>query len=423
MDLYSVTEPDETTLRVSQIPAMSEDNVDQMLVLAERLRSANGGVLDEEVIQAVAEATGAPTEYVRLAVKMRADRERTSPLESIRAQYYTLEPNTRRYVLSGLMASLSALLWALEWRLGSAAGNYGVMTMLATILLAVGIWNLLLSRDQKGAAVNGAILGGGCFGMFAVFSMILQNPVHIPAGAILPISIGAAIGGLALFRILERYRPQLGLKDPAHERQELLQQLVQLQERLKQGEQRVTFLSVDIVGSTRMKEVADVLSVEYTFSEYHRFVERITNRNGGRVHSTAGDGVTCAFENAAAAYSAAKTIQSGLVELNQFRNKVGQPIVLRCGVHTGTVNMPDGTDIKSVNFSHVIDVAANLQKMCPPGGVAVSDSTAVLIPGGQTNIGNQRLDAGHTGATIWSPRSTQVSPVASQVPPPTPSMG
>ena len=36
---------------------MSDDSVDQMLVLAERLREANGGALDESAILAVAEAT------------------------------------------------------------------------------------------------------------------------------------------------------------------------------------------------------------------------------------------------------------------------------------------------------------------------------------------------------------------------------
>ena len=406
MDLYSAPEREGDALRVSPIPALSEDSVDQMLVLAQRLRAANGGLLDEEVIEAVAEATGAPAEYVRLAVKIRADKQRTNPLETVRAQYLTLEPNTRRFVLSGLMSACAALLWALEWRIGSSAGNYGVLTMLATVLIAVGCWNMLQSRDTKGAAINGVILGAGSFAMFAVFSLLLQTPVKIAAAAIIPIGIGSAIGGWLLYRLLERYRPQLGLKDPAKERQELLQQLVQLQDKLKQGEQRVTFLSVDIVGSTRMKEKADVLSVEYTFSEYHRFVERITTRNSGRVHSTAGDGVTCAFENPASAYAAARTIQSGLVELNQFRNKIGEPIVLRCGIHSGTVNMPDGTDIKSVNFSHVIDVAAHVQKVCPPGGIAISDASSLQIPGGIAAVGTERTQVGNVAATIWLPRPT-----------------
>jgi class 3 adenylate cyclase len=406
VDLYSAPEREGDALRVSPIPALSEDSVDQMLVLAQRLRAANGGLLDEEVIEAVAEATGAPAEYVRLAVKIRADKQRTNPLETIRTQYLTLEPNKRRYVLSGLMSTLAALMGALEWKIGSSAGNYGVLTMVATIFIAVGVWNLLLSRDPKGAAINGVIIGGGCFGMFAIFSLILQTPVRIAAPAIIPIVLGSAVGGWLLYRLLERYRPQLGLKDPAKERQELLQQLVQLQDKLKQGEQRVTFLSVDIVGSTRMKERADVLSVEYTFSEYHRFVERITTRNGGRVHSTAGDGVTCAFENPASAYSAARTIQSGLVELNQFRNKIGEPIVLRCGIHSGTVNMPDGTDITSVNFSHVIDVAAHIQKVCPAGGIAISDQSSLQIPGGIAAVGAERTQVGAVGATIWMPRST-----------------
>ena len=69
------------------------------------------------------------------------------------------------------------------------------------------------------------------------------------------------------------------------ERQELLKQLVDIQDKLRSGEQEVSFLSVDIVGSTRMKQMADPLSVEFTFTEYHKFVEMIARRSGDVVAS------------------------------------------------------------------------------------------------------------------------------------------
>ncbi|HJP82015.1 MAG TPA: hypothetical protein VJ835_00795, partial [Fimbriimonadaceae bacterium] len=57
-------------------PEITDDGVQQMLELAERLRSANGGDLDEAAIQAVAEATSAPLEYVRLALRIRGEKKK-----------------------------------------------------------------------------------------------------------------------------------------------------------------------------------------------------------------------------------------------------------------------------------------------------------------------------------------------------------
>jgi len=76
---------------------LSEDGVQQMLILAERLRESSGGVLDDAAILAVSEATGAPPEYVRLAIKLRPQ-EKEGLTDRVRNSFLTLEPATRRYV-------------------------------------------------------------------------------------------------------------------------------------------------------------------------------------------------------------------------------------------------------------------------------------------------------------------------------------
>jgi class 3 adenylate cyclase len=396
---------------------LTEDAVEQMLVLAERLREANGGNLDDDAIQAVAEATGAPIDYVRLAVKVRADRDKKLGVHHLRAQFLTLEPETRRLVGVGLLASLSAILFAVEYRLGPVVSQYGVMTMAALLAISFGAYQTSLSKDAKWAATNAAILGGGTFGMFAIVSMLLQSSVRIFAGALIPILFGSAIVGMILQRFVASRRDVFGLKDPVRERQQLLAQLVELQDKLKSGEKSVTFLSVDIVGSTKMKANADSLAVEYTFGEYQGYVQRITERFGGRVHSTAGDGVTAAFDHPHQAFMAAKAIQTGLFELNTFRNRLGAPIRVRCGVHTGAVVMPDGADITSVNFSHVIDVAATVQKYAPAGGVAVTEASATYLPGGLSAIGSETVEAADCIAAIWLPKTVVVEAPKETTPP------
>ena len=191
-----------------------------------------------------------------------------------------------------------------------------------------------------------------------------------------------------------------------------------LQDKLRTGEQSISFLSLDIVGSTKIKAAADPLSVEFTFTEYHHFVDRIVKQHGGKVHSTAGDGITCAFEHPQQAYMAARQIQSGLVELNAFRNKTGVPLVLRAGVHTGNVVVPPGEDITKVNFAHVIDMSAHIQKVCPPGGIAVSEVSSRLIPGGGATIGQELIESHDIKAFVWKPRA--ITPDLQLAPPPMP---
>ncbi len=400
-------------------PEMTEDSVEQMLALAERLREANGGELDESAIQAVSEATGAPIEYVRLAVKLRAEKEKKTKIGNLRAQFLTLGPETRRYVFSGIGAALGAMFSVVGTRMNqvteSANGSsYSILGMLGILCLGLAAYNISLARDSRTATMSGAIYGGGFYLMSALFSMILQVRAEFSEWMLIPFAVLGAVGAMLLFRLVEANRTKLGLKDPVKDRQDLLRQLVDLQDKLRSGEQSMTFACFDIVGSTRMKQTADALAIEFTFNEYHDFVERISRKYGGRVHSTAGDGIICAFENPSQAFGAAKNIQAGLIELNTFRNKIGTPIVLRAGIHSGNVVAPDAEDVTTVNFAHVIDMASHIQKVCPPGGIAVSSAAAAHLAGGFDAIGPDRARAMDHEAAIWLPKMPTSLPLPSQ---------
>lgn len=395
-----------------------------MLVLAERLRRQNGGVLDESAIQAVAEASGAPVESVRLALKLKEESERGTLLTTVRAQFRTLEPDTRRYVTSGLMATSGAFLTVLESKVSQITqifneSAYGIFSMLGILALMAGLYNMAVARDPKVAAISGGILTGGMMVMHSVFAAVFLVKLTVEPWMLLPVTLGGIAAGVLLQRLFDRNRAKLGLRDPIQERQELLHQLHELREKLHSGEQSMTFLSVDIVGSTRMKKHADPLAVEFTFNEYHQFVERIARKYGGQVHSTAGDGVTCAFDHPQQAYGAARNLQSGLIELNTFRNKLGVPLALRCGIHSGTVLTPDASDVTSLNFAQVIDIAAHLQKISPPGGIAVSEAAANGLIGGMDAVGSARGESEGVKAAIWVPK-TPAPKAASPEPPPLP---
>lgn len=393
----------------------NDESVRQMLLLAERIREQHGGELDDAAIQAVSEACCVPVEYVRVAVTRLPESRKHGPLQSLRSAFLTLEPDVRQYVLSGVLATNFALMGAAEAKTGD---QYGVFMMLELVVLGLALWNVSLAKDARTAGFSGAIFGGLAFAANAIFALIMAIPASINGVWLIPFTIIGALGGVLANRIVGRVRGRLGLKDPVQERQELLRQLHDLQSKLRSGEQSMTFLSLDVVGSTKMKEQADPLSVEFTFTEYHRFVEDAARRYGGRIHSTAGDGVTCAFDHPQQAFGAARYIQAGIIELNTFRNKIGQPLVLRAAVHAGTVMVPPGQDITKINFAHVIDVAAHLQKVSPPGGIAISETAAAYLPGGPASVGDACVEASDVKARVWMPRATPAIPAAA--PPPTP---
>jgi class 3 adenylate cyclase len=395
---------------------MSDDGVQQMLELAERLRASNGGDLDEAAIQAVAEATNAPIEYVRLALRIRGEKKKKNFFGLMKTELRGIDPDVRRYVSSGLVGTGIALSAALQSVL--IRSFEGVLGVVAILLFTLGAYMVATAKDARAAAINGAIISGFGFLMFSIFSAVMPRAGVVEAFTIIPITIGAAIGSVLLNFIVSKNRGRLGLKDPVVERQKLLQQLVDLQTKLKSGEQNVTFLSVDIVGSTQMKALADPLSIEYTFNEYHQFVDRIVRKHGGRIHSTAGDGMTCAFDTSSQAFSAAKNIQAGMIELNTFGNKTGIPLVLRAGIHTGDVVTPKPGDIVSLNFAHVIDMAAHLQKVAPAGGIAVSEDAAKSIPGGSAAVGMDRVEVQGIQGFVWLPKLAATTPTISSPPPP-----
>jgi class 3 adenylate cyclase len=393
---------------------LTDDGVQQMLDLAERLRAANGGELDESAILAVSEATGAPVEYVRLANRLRPEEKKRGFIHRLRSEYLGLDPEVRRNVLGGSLGVMFALASVLSViPRNSFVGLLGVVQILCVTL---GIYLVSVAKDARSAAITGAIATTLGFIAATIFQPLFGVSGVEPT-MMIPITLLGAIGSMVANMIVSKNRRKLGLKDPVKERQELLRQLEDLKAKLNSGEQPVTFLSVDIVGSTKMKELAEPLSIEYTFNEYHQFVDRIVRKYGGSVHSTAGDGMTCAFDTPTQAFGAAKNIQAGLIELNTFGNKTGFPIALRAGIHTGNVVAPRPGDIASLNFAHVIDIAAHLQKVAPIGGIVVSEAAAKSLPGGSATVGTELVEVQNVTGLVWQPRLLP-TPTSAVSPPP-----
>lgn len=393
--------------------AISGEQVRDLLILAER----TSGELTDDSIFAVAEATGVPADYVRM-VAQAIPSKKTSAKEKFHKAFLQIEPRLRRYISGAALGAVSSLMYSLSRVLYKTPAEQLFLTLMLIGFGAIA-WNSAVSRDSKTASLSGIAALATFFISHLIFGVLMNMPVM--HAVLFPIIVMAGgLGGFASFMLAKKYGKQFGLTSPVEERQHLLKQLVELQNKLRTGEQSLTFVSVDVAGSTKMKVDADPLAVEFTFNEYHQYVERVCSKYSGRVHSTAGDGVVLAFESPINAFHASRNLQLGLPELNRHIKQAGLPLSLRVGVHTGTVVAPEAGDIRSVNFAHVIDMASHIQKCAPIGGVAVSELTASYLPGGAPSVSQEVDEVMDQKVRVWKPRTLSSAAILDSELPPNP---
>lgn len=383
---------------------VNEDAVREIHLLAARLR-AEFGELDDAAIQAVSETTGMPEDYVRLAVRSAPAEEKRTHLDKLKGSFLAFDPDLRRYTMSGVLAAACGLSIALNASTRDTSGFLGTLAMLGCV---GALWNSAVAKSTKVAALSGAIFGAFTFVVMTFFTFLFSLLPNFgahgpPPGFILFWIIGSIFASVFANQLFVANRQRLGFRDPTKERHELLTQLQDIQEKLKSDERFVTFLSVDIVGSTRLKAESDPFSVEFTFTEYHKYVQSVVEKYGGKVHSTAGDGATCVFESPQMGYAAGRALLAGLFEFNSFRNRLQKPLEIRSGVHTGSAHVA-GESLTNVNFAHVIDVAAHMQKAGDPGSLVVSETTAHYLPGGLEGLGTEQVEVQDFKAAIWRPK-------------------
>ncbi|HVL37773.1 MAG TPA: adenylate/guanylate cyclase domain-containing protein [Fimbriimonadaceae bacterium] len=205
--------------------------------------------------------------------------------------------------------------------------------------------------------------------------------------------LAAVLAGLGA-SVEERWQRIRRLRD--EEPAALLAEMVRIQWRLSPQAADVCVMVVDVVRSSDMKASSDPLLVEYSFREYQTFVASVSERFGGEVHSTAGDGVVVSFPRCHEAYEAAQTLQEELAAFNRDTNKLPTPFRVRIGLHVGSV----AGELSKVQFTDVIDIAAHVQDAAPPGSIAMTPPVAAQI--GLTDLVEAGRTDGHS--VLLAPR-------------------
>jgi serine/threonine protein kinase/class 3 adenylate cyclase len=159
------------------------------------------------------------------------------------------------------------------------------------------------------------------------------------------------------------------------QRLSMLRDYAQAQETLMQDRRSLAFLSVDIVGSTKMKVGEDKLVVEHAFSEYKKFVDRILKANSVWKVAWTPDGIMCAFHSLDNAVRSGQEILRSLPWFNDGVHRLRTPFSVRCGVHAGDVVFPEARMMEEIS-DESIDVAGHMQKQAAPGALWISDKIA-----------------------------------------------
>jgi class 3 adenylate cyclase/pimeloyl-ACP methyl ester carboxylesterase len=142
----------------------------------------------------------------------------------------------------------------------------------------------------------------------------------------------------------------------------------------RQPERRVqTIVFTDIVGSTSGAAAAGDGAWHRVLDHHDRVSWETAARHGGTIVKNTGDGVLARFD----------APSSAIVFARDLREALGAAgLRLRCGVHTGEVELRDNGDITGV----AVNLAARIEQAGDEGAIFVSSTVCDLLLGGDARF-------------------------------------
>jgi TolB-like protein/cytochrome c-type biogenesis protein CcmH/NrfG len=134
-------------------------------------------------------------------------------------------------------------------------------------------------------------------------------------------------------------------------------------------------LATDVVGYSRLMEADEAGTLAAMKAHRRELWTPLTEKYGGRIVGTAGDSLLVEFASAVAAIQCAVAVQRGMAERNSGLPE-DKRMELRMGINIGEV-VVDGDDIHGEG----VNIAARLESLCEPNGVALSGNVYEQIQG------------------------------------------
>ena len=172
----------------------------------------------------------------------------------------------------------------------------------------------------------------------------------------------------------------------------LAEKILASQSALRGERKLVTVLFADVVRSMELAERVDP-------EEWHRLLDRLfrilaggVHRYEGTINQYTGDGIMALFgapiaheDHAQRACAAALDLARDLGALaEEVRRESGLEFAVRMGLNSGEVVVGRIGDDLRMDYTaqgHVVGLAARVQQLAPPGGIAVTEQTARLAAG------------------------------------------
>lgn len=193
-----------------------------------------------------------------------------------------------------------------------------------------------------------------------------------------------------------------------HNRAILLKRYREIEEALKAaGSKNCTFLSIDVVGSTKMKVGEEATHIAATFQAYEELVRRTLDEYRVWKQTWTPDGVMTCFLDRQLALGAAQRLLIDLRTFNAEKNKLRTPIEVRAGMSEGEVSIFEDTPMEKV-ADHIVDVAGHMQKYAREGSLWLGEDVYAKLTdkAGFTPAGKE-VDG--FAAYEWSPQSAEAA--------------
>ena len=138
---------------------------------------------------------------------------------------------------------------------------------------------------------------------------------------------------------------------------------------MPEGTQRrlAAIVSADVVGYARLMGRDEAGTLQRLNAHRSELIDGLVEKHNGRIVKTTGDGLLLEFPSVVAAVACTIAVQEGMVARNADTGE-DEAIRFRIGVHLGDV-IVEGDDI----FGDGVNIAARLEAIAPPGGLALSD--------------------------------------------------
>lgn len=159
---------------------------------------------------------------------------------------------------------------------------------------------------------------------------------------------------------------------------ELLENYIALKKQVEDRLKTLTFLSIDVIGSTMLKEKEEKTKIQYDFLQYNNKLKDILKDYHCLKASWTPDGVMACFEDADDAVNAAKEVVKFVNIFNKELKNISYNFHVRYGIHSGKVYYDDSLNLEEIT-DEVIDIAGHLQKNGEKDTIMISKNAYSIL--------------------------------------------